>query len=184
MLGVNPLANHSTYQCVYYDQLYFGNEDLTGMESWLWNSPQAVATESKPRYRDLLGPPCTCPLRGFQGVVLLSPKVWNGHHGGENLAIRIACFTNPPPLTGDQTHTHTHTYQGSAMQMEATKKGADNTEGVNGSWLSGVSLELLGLLYDGTGSTEVVPVTLSGASGNQHYRGDNGHHAYPTQYYT
>jgi hypothetical protein len=24
---------------------------------------------------------------------------------GENLAIGIACFTNPPPLTGDQTHT-------------------------------------------------------------------------------
>ncbi len=30
--------------------------------------------------------------------------------GGENLAIEIACFTNPPPLTGDQTHTHTHTH--------------------------------------------------------------------------
>jgi hypothetical protein len=25
---------------------------------------------------------------------------------GEDLAIGIACFTTPPPLTGDQTHTH------------------------------------------------------------------------------
>jgi hypothetical protein len=76
------------------------------MESRLLNSPQAVAMESKPRYRDSLGPPCARPPRGSQGVVLLSPKVWNGHHGGENLAIGIACFTNPPPLTRDQTHTH------------------------------------------------------------------------------
>jgi hypothetical protein len=47
------------------------------------------------------------PPQGSQGVVLLSPKVWNGHHGGEDLEIGIACFTTPPPLTGDQTHTHT-----------------------------------------------------------------------------
>jgi hypothetical protein len=41
---------------------------------------------------------------------LLSSKVWNGRHGGEDLAIGIACFITPPPLTGDQTHTHTHTH--------------------------------------------------------------------------
>ncbi len=29
---------------------------------------------------------------------------------GGGLAIGIACFTTPPPLTGDQTHTHTHTH--------------------------------------------------------------------------
>jgi hypothetical protein len=54
----------------------------------------------------LVGTPLHTPPRGSQVVVLLSPKEWNGHHGGENLAIGIACFTNPPPLTGDQTHTH------------------------------------------------------------------------------
>jgi hypothetical protein len=26
---------------------------------------------------------------------------------GDYLVIGIACFTNPPPLMGDQTHTHT-----------------------------------------------------------------------------
>ncbi len=66
-----------------------------------------MATESKPRYRDLLGPPCARPPRGSHGVVLLSPKVWDGCHGVEDLAIGIACFTTPPLLTGGQTHTHT-----------------------------------------------------------------------------
>jgi hypothetical protein len=28
----NPLANHSTYQCVYHGWLYFGDEDLKGNE--------------------------------------------------------------------------------------------------------------------------------------------------------
>ncbi len=58
----------------------------------------------------LVGTPLCTPPRGSWGVVLLSPKVWNGCHGGEDLAIGIACFTTPPPLTGDQTHTPTHTH--------------------------------------------------------------------------
>jgi hypothetical protein len=53
------------------------------------------------------------------------------------------------------------------MQMEATEEGADNTGAVNGSWSLDVSLESLNLMHDGTVSTEVVPMTLSGASGNQ-----------------
>ncbi len=28
--GVNPLANHSTYQCVYHDQLYFAELRMEG----------------------------------------------------------------------------------------------------------------------------------------------------------
>jgi hypothetical protein len=55
----------------------------------------------------LVATPLCTPPWGSQGVVLPSSKVWNGRHGEENLAIGIACFTNPPPLTGDQTHTHT-----------------------------------------------------------------------------
>jgi hypothetical protein len=51
--------------------------------------------------------------------------------------------------------------------MVAIKGGADNTRAVSGSWSSDVSLESLNLLYDSMGSTEVVPMTLSGASGNQ-----------------
>ncbi len=66
----------------------------------------------------LVGTPLCMPPRGSQGVVLLSPKVWNGRHVGENLAIGIACFTNLPPLTGDQTHTHTHTHTQSMMLSE------------------------------------------------------------------
>jgi hypothetical protein len=45
----------------------FCNEDLTGTESRLWNSPQAMATESKPRYRDSLGPPCARTPGGPKG---------------------------------------------------------------------------------------------------------------------
>ncbi len=60
---------------------------------------------------------CTPPW-GSRGVVLLSSKVWNRHHGGEDLAIGIACFTTPPPLTGDQTHTHTHTHIPSMTKMD------------------------------------------------------------------
>jgi hypothetical protein len=55
-----------------------------GQESRLWNSPQAVVTESKSRYRDSLGPPSARPPRGSQGVVLLSPKVWNIRHRGKS----------------------------------------------------------------------------------------------------
>jgi hypothetical protein len=58
-------------------------------------------------------------------------------------------------------------HQGSDAKMGATKEGSDNTGAVSGSWSSDVLLELLDLSYDGTGSTEVVPMILSGASGNQ-----------------
>jgi hypothetical protein len=68
---------------------------------WPWSPNQDTGTHWDP----LVHAP-----RGSQGVVLLSSKVWNGYHGGEDLVIGIACFTTPPPLTGDQTHTHTHTH--------------------------------------------------------------------------
>jgi hypothetical protein len=45
MLGVNPLANHSTYQCMYHGWLYFGDV-VTGKEPRLWTCPPAAATES------------------------------------------------------------------------------------------------------------------------------------------
>ncbi len=62
------------------------------------------------KIQGLVGNPLCMPPWGSQGVVLLSPKVWNGRHGGEDLAIGIACFATPPPLTRDQTHTHKHTH--------------------------------------------------------------------------
>ncbi len=62
MLGVNPLANHSTYQCVYHGWLCFAELEMegkhvsaflhqlldvvTGKEPRLWSCPQAAATES------------------------------------------------------------------------------------------------------------------------------------------
>ncbi len=45
MLGVTPLADHSTYQCVYHGWLYFG-DDVTGEEPRLCSCPPAAATES------------------------------------------------------------------------------------------------------------------------------------------
>jgi hypothetical protein len=86
------------------------NEDLMGMESRLWNSPPSCGHRVQTKIQGLVGTPLCTPPRGSQGVVLLSSKVWNRCHGGEDLAIGIACFTIPPPLTGDQTHTHTHTH--------------------------------------------------------------------------
>jgi hypothetical protein len=59
------------------------------------------------------------------------------------------------------------TQQGSDTQMGATKKGADCTWAVNGTWSSDVLLELLNLPFDGTLSTKVVPRILSGASENK-----------------
>ncbi len=57
-------------------------------------------------------------------------------------------------------------HQGFNMQMEATKEGADNTGDVKGlgHWMCHLSHSIC---FDGTGSTEVVPMTLSGATGNQ-----------------
>ncbi len=69
--------------------------------------PPSCGHGVQPKIQGIFGTPLCTPPRGSRGVVLLSPKVWNGRHGGENLAIGIACFTNPPPLTRDQTHTHT-----------------------------------------------------------------------------
>ncbi len=67
----------------------------------------------------LVGTSLCTPPRGSQGLVLLSPKVWNRCHGGEDLAIGIACFTTPPPLTRDQTHTHTPCVQQYPMGFQA-----------------------------------------------------------------
>jgi hypothetical protein len=81
-----------------------------GMESRLWNSPPSCGHGVQTEIQGLVGTPLCPPPRGSRGVVLLSSKVWNGRHGGEDLAIGITCFTTPPPLTGDQTHKHTHTH--------------------------------------------------------------------------
>ncbi len=78
----------------------------------MWNSPQAVATESNnrdtgARWNPLEHAPVTCLPRESQKVVLLGPKVRNGCQRGQELAIGIACFTTWTPLTGDwDTHTH------------------------------------------------------------------------------
>jgi hypothetical protein len=53
------------------------------------------------------------------------------------------------------------------MQMEATKEGADNTRAVDGAWSSDVLLKLLELMSDSMRYMEFVPMTHSGASGNQ-----------------
>jgi hypothetical protein len=58
-------------------------------------------------------------------------------------------------------------HQGSDMQMEATKEGSNNTGAMDGAWSLDMSLKFLDLMYDGTGSAEFVPMTLSSASGNQ-----------------
>jgi hypothetical protein len=66
MLGVNPLADHSTYQCVYYGRLYFATcDDVTGKEPRLWNCPPAAATESYIQdTTGLLETPLASPTRG------------------------------------------------------------------------------------------------------------------------
>jgi hypothetical protein len=69
-----------------------------GQESRLWNSPQAVAMESKKNqdtgahWNPLEHAPMTC-LPREQRVVLLGPKVWNGCQWGQELAIGITCLT-------------------------------------------------------------------------------------------
>jgi hypothetical protein len=64
--------------------------------------------------------------------------------------------------------------QGSDMQMEATKEGTDITGDVDGAWSLDVLLKLRDLTYDSMGWG-------IWKSAGCHYRGDNGHHAYPTQ---
>ncbi len=64
--------------------------------------------------------------------------------------------------------------QGSETQMEATKEGADITGAVDGAWSLDVLLKLRDLTYD---SME----WGIWKSAECHYRGDNGHRAYPTQ---
>jgi hypothetical protein len=50
------------------------------------------------KIQGLVGTPLCMPPWGSQGVVLLSPKVCNGHHRGQELAIGIASFTTHYPL--------------------------------------------------------------------------------------
>ncbi len=62
--------------------------------------------------------------------------------GGEDLAIGIACFTTPPPLTGDQTHTHTHTHthtQGHVWPSGWVMRKVANGPGFEPSAKGGVS---------------------------------------------
>jgi hypothetical protein len=80
------------------------------MESRLWNSPPSCGHGVQTKIQGLVGTPLCTPPWGSRGVVLLSSKVWKGSYGGEDLAIGIACFTTPPPLSGDQTHTHTRAW--------------------------------------------------------------------------
>ncbi len=47
------------------------------------------------------------PPQGSRGVVLLNPKIWNGRHRGQDLAIGIACLTTLCPLNRRPRHTHT-----------------------------------------------------------------------------
>jgi hypothetical protein len=59
----NPLANHSTYQCVYHGWLFFGNEDLKGDESLgCGTAPKLWPRSPITKIQGLIGTSLSTPL--------------------------------------------------------------------------------------------------------------------------
>ncbi len=121
---VNPLANHSTYQCVYHGWLYFGDEDLKGDESLgCGTAPKLWPRSPITKIQGLIGtplsmPPCL-PATGVSRGSTTDPRVQNGCQQGQELAIGIA---NLNPLNRRPGHTHTSPEE-SVQQYEITRIG-------------------------------------------------------------
>ncbi len=78
-----------------------------GWESRLWNNPPKCGHGVQTEIQGLAGNPLCMPLRGSQGEVLLSPKIWNGCHRGQELAIGTAYLTTHCPFNWWPGHTNT-----------------------------------------------------------------------------
>jgi hypothetical protein len=94
-----------------------------------------------------IGNPSQKSPPGSRLGVLLSPTVWNICQQGGGLAIEIACFTAPPPMTTrGQVHTHSHTHTHTAkwtidqtpFSWEETVRWAGAGEHPTMAWLPGL----------------------------------------------
>jgi hypothetical protein len=124
MLGVNPLAIHSTYQCVYHGWLYFGkcvyhgrlyigDEDLKADESLeCGTAPKLWQWSPITKIQGLIGTPLSKPLwESSTGVPKGSTTESQGMEWmstGARVSDWNRMLYNLNPLNRRPGHTHTH----------------------------------------------------------------------------